>query len=173
MRDPKKVEGGRWLLFERLVDKGRYGGEDVRNGPRPSRVHETSALKESVKRELAKLLNTRSKAPLDGGGELSVLDYGLPNFAPLSARSGDDRARLSAAVTRSIEAFEPRLRQVRVTAEGFRANDRALILRLDAVLVVGEHTEAVSFPLPEPVSFSLRVGSSSGEVEVGDAEEDE
>ncbi|HVF44461.1 MAG TPA: type VI secretion system baseplate subunit TssE [Pyrinomonadaceae bacterium] len=145
MRDPKKVEGGRALLFERLAggDPPAEGG-----GARPFRVHETAALKESVRRELVRLLNTRSSAGLDArGGEMSVLDYGVPDFTALSALSGDDRARLSAAVAQSVAAFEPRLRGARVSVEGLRSNDRALVLRLDALLVVGDHAEPVSFPL--------------------------
>jgi type VI secretion system lysozyme-like protein len=159
MRDPKKVEGGRALLFERLAGDKPPAREE---GARPFRVHETAALKESVRRELAGLLNTRSTAPLDarGGEEMSVLDYGVPDFSSLSALSGDDRNRLSAAVARVITAFEPRLRDVRVHVEGLRSNDRALILRLDALLVVGEHSE--------PVSFPLLVRAASGEIEVSD-----
>jgi type VI secretion system protein ImpF len=159
MRDPKKVEGGRALLFERLAgDKPREREE----GARPFRVHETAGMKESVRRELARLLNTRSTAPLDAvrgsGEEMSVLDYGVPDFSSLSALSGDDRNRLAAAVARAITAFEPRLRDVRVLAEGLRSNDRALILRLNALLGVGEHSE--------PVSFPLLVRAASGEIEV-------
>jgi type VI secretion system lysozyme-like protein len=155
MRDPKKVEGGRALLFERLA-----GGDPraAREGARPFRVHETAALKESVRRELVRLLNTRSSAGLGARGEMSVLDYGVPDFTALSALSGDDRAKLSAAVAQSITAFEPRLRDVRVLVEGLRSNDRALILRLDALLVVGDHAE--------PVSFPLLVRAGAGEVEV-------
>ncbi|HVF68442.1 MAG TPA: type VI secretion system baseplate subunit TssE [Pyrinomonadaceae bacterium] len=144
MRDPKKVEGGRALLFERLAGGEPRAAQEV---ARPFRVHETDSLKESVRRELVRLLNTRSSAGLDARGELSVLDYGLPDFGSLSALSGDDRSKLSALVAQAITAFEPRLRDVRVTAEGLRSDDRALILRLDATLVLGEHSEPVSFPL--------------------------
>ena len=56
MRDPKPVEGGRALLFERLTDADpRSPMEEAR----PFRVHEHQELKESVRRELACLLNTR------------------------------------------------------------------------------------------------------------------
>jgi type VI secretion system lysozyme-like protein len=149
MRDPRKVEGGRALLFERLAGGDRPA---AREGARPFRVHETAAMKESVRRELVRLLTTRSSAGINsrgtgGDGEMSVLDYGVPDFTALSALSGDDRVKLSAAVAQVIAAFEPRLRDVRVRVEGLRSNDRALILRLDALLVVGEHSEPVSFPL--------------------------
>ena len=157
MRDPKKVEGGRALLFERLA--GASGPRAEEAGARPFRVHEGAELKESVGRELRRLLNTRSNVPLDSrGGEMSVLNYGLPDFSSLSALSGDDRNQLSALVARAITAFEPRLRDVRVTAERLRSNDRALILRLDASLVVGEHSE--------PVSFSLLARPGAGEIDV-------
>ncbi len=161
MRDPKKVAGGRALLFERLAGASDPLAEG--EGARPFRIHEGAALRESVARELRRLLNTRSNLPLDSrGGELSVIDYGLPDFSSLSALSGDDRERLSALVTRAVAAFEPRLRGVRVTAERLLSNDRALILRLDAMLVVGEHSE--------PVSFSLHARPGAGAVDV--AEED-
>ena len=159
MRDPKPVEGGRALLFERLAGASDPRAEE--EGARPFRVHEGAALKESVARELRRLLNTRSNLPLDSrGGELSVIDYGLPDFSSLSALSGDDRERLSSLVARSVAAFEPRLRDVRVTAERLRLNDRALILRLDAMLVVGEYSE--------PVSFSLHARPGAGAVDVGE-----
>src|ERR1051325_9804857 len=95
MRDPKKVEGGRALLFERLSGTGPRD-EQKEGGAPPFRVHDIAELKQSVARELARLLNTRAAWPLSEreGREMSVLDYGLPDFSPLSALSGDDQARL-------------------------------------------------------------------------------
>ena len=77
-----------------------------------------------------------------------MLDYGIPDFSALSARARrGPRETLPRSVAQSIAAFEPRLRDVRVLVEGLRSNDRVLMLRIDAMLVVGDHAEPVSFPL--------------------------
>jgi type VI secretion system protein ImpF len=159
MRDPKPVEGGRALLFERLTDESPREDE-----ARPFRVHETEDLKESVRRELARLLNTRCSVSsrLLGARERSVLDYGIPDFSSLSALSGDDQNRLAVVVEQTVAAFEPRLKGVRVSVESVRSEDRALVLRVEAALVVGTHAE--------PVSFPVLVRSKTGDTEVGEEE---
>jgi type VI secretion system lysozyme-like protein len=161
MRDPKPVEGGRALLFERLTDEDpRSPAEEAR----PFRVHETRELKESVRRELARLLNTRCSVSTRqlGARTRSVLDYGIPDFSSLSALSGDDQNRLASLVEQTVAAFEPRLRDVRVSVAGVRPDDRALVLSIEATLVLGTHAE--------PVSFPLLVRSKTGEAEVGEEE---
>jgi type VI secretion system protein ImpF len=159
MRDPKPIEGGRALLFERLTDESPPEEE-----ARPFRVHESEDLKESVRRELVRLLNTRCSVPSHqlGERERSVLDYGIPDFSSLSALAGDDQKRLARIVAQTIAAFEPRLADVRVRVERLRTNDRALLLRVDAVLSVGTHAE--------PVSFPVLVQSKTGETEVHEDE---
>lgn len=161
MRDPKPVEGGRALLFERLTDtEPRSLDEEAR----PFRVHGMDELKESVRRELARLLNTRCSVPshLLGSEERTVLDYGIPDFSALSALSGDDRNRLASIVAQTVAAFEPRLRDVRVFVESVRAEDRALVLRVEAALAVGTHAE--------PVSFPVLVRTKTGDAEVSENE---
>jgi type VI secretion system protein ImpF len=209
--DPRPVEGGRALLFERLADPDpprpaeearrpeervfrglvrseMVGGEpfalppesELRKarapeahalremvaregdggGGRPFRAFDVRALKESVRRELWRLLNTRRHGrpwQADGRGEMTVLDYGLPDFSSLSAASGDDQNRVAAEVSAAITAFEPRLRDVRITVERLRLEDRALLLRLDARLVVGSVAEPVSFVLESARSGEAQV----------------
>jgi type VI secretion system protein ImpF len=162
MRDPKPIEGGRALLFERLTDaEPRSRKEEAQ----PFRVNDVRALKESVRRELGRLLNTRRHARSgSGAGEdgLTVLDYGLPDFSPLSASSGDDQNRLAAEVAAAIAAFEPRLSGVRVRVERLHGEDRALLLRVEGHLAVGS--------LSEPVSFPVLVRVKSGEALVDEDE---
>ena len=158
MRDPKPIVGGRALLFERLVDEDhRSPGEEAR----PFRAHDTRALRESVRRELSRLLNTRCHVPtrLLAGAERDVVNYGLPDFSSLSSLSGDDCNRLGALVASAVAAFEPRLREVRVEARRAEAaHDRTVLLRVEAVLVAGL--------VPEPISFRVRVKTKTGEAEV-------
>jgi len=165
MRDPKPVEGRRALLFERLTDDEPRSPEEE---AQPFRVLDVRALKESVRRELSRLLNTRShtrshtRAVPGGAGEMTVLDYGLPDFSSLAATSSDDQNRLAAAVAAAVAAFEPRLRDVRVRVERVGRDDRALLLRVEAVLSVGL--------VAEPVSFPVLVRGQSGEAEVHEDE---
>ena len=161
MRDPKPVRGGRALLFERLADSvPQTSWEEAR----PFRVHDVQALKVSVARELGRLLNTRRHGARPGGGgeEMTVLDYGVPDFSSLSAASGDDQRRLAETVAAAVAAFEPRLRGVCVRVERLRQEDHALLLRVEARLVVGT--------LAEPVSFPVLVRGKSGEAFVDEDE---
>ncbi|HWS85716.1 MAG TPA: type VI secretion system baseplate subunit TssE [Pyrinomonadaceae bacterium] len=160
MRDPKPIEGGRALLFERLSDaEPRSRTEEAQ----PFRVHDVRALRESVRRELARLLNTRRHPRAESGGDgLTVLDYGIPDFSPLSASSGDDQNRLASEVAAAVAAFEPRLSGVRVRVERPHGEGRALLLRIEGRLAVGT--------LAEPVSFPVLVRVKSGEALVDEDE---
>lgn len=160
MRDPKPIEGGRALLFERLSDaEPRSRREEAQ----PFRVHDVRALKESVRRELGRLLNTRRHVRTGPGEDgMTVLDYGLPDFSPLSASSGDDQNRLASEVAAAVAAFEPRLSGVRVRVERLHGEDRALLLRVEGHLAVGT--------LSEPVSFPVLVRVKSGEALVDEDE---
>lgn len=146
MRQPKAIEGARALLFERLVDLDPRAHKEE---PHPLRILNKQELKESVRRELGRLLNTRSSTPtpLFGEEELTVLDYGIPDFSSFSAHNADDHRRIETIISRSISAFEPRLQEVRVTAEPLRNSDWSLWIKIDAFLVIDSFTEAVSFPV--------------------------
>ncbi len=143
MREPRPIEGARALLFEQLVDDRKLSAEERRR----LRVLDREALKESVYRELERLLNTRCSTPMHllGGEEKTVLNYGIPDFSALSPQSADDQRRLASIIGQTIAAFEPRLRQVRVTMERFLNSENALLVRIDAVLAVASIIEPVSF----------------------------
>jgi len=75
-------------------------------------------LQISIGRELARLLNSRSRLTLDAFALSAgtTLDYGVPDFSALSAQSAPDMERLRAAVAHAIALFEPRLHEVTVRA---------------------------------------------------------
>lgn len=130
-------------LFDRLVDHD----PTLRRELRPMRTLGRSGLKESVRRELEMLLNTRTSLP---AGRLllrerSVIDYGVPDCSMFSPRSFEDRARLADIIRRAIAAYEPRLADVRVTVELAPGDELAMSVRIEAMLVTGS--------VPEPVSF--------------------
>jgi type VI secretion system lysozyme-like protein len=161
MPDPKPIEGGLALLFERLVDE-HFDTDTVELSP--LRVHDVTELKESVRRELERLLNTRCSVPsqLLGTEERTTLNYGIPDFSSLSAHSGDDQRHIAEVVATTIMAFEPRLREVYVEAERAERDVHSIRLRLEARLVVGTHAE--------PVSFTLHVHPKSGDAEAHENE---
>jgi type VI secretion system protein ImpF len=140
-RQPKPIRGARTPLFERLLTTSRSDPA----APSPARVHNRTELKESVRREIARLLNTRCAARQDRNG--SVIDYGIPDFSWMSAASGDDRQLLADTIARKVRAFEPRLQDVRVTIESDVTDRRAVIGFIEATLVVESIREPVSFPL--------------------------
>ena len=151
----KKVEV-RTPLFDRLVDKDRF----LRNELRPMRTLDRRGVKESVRRELEQLFNTRCPVPSHRlvGRVRTVIDYGIPDFSTFSARNQDDWGRMAEILRRAIEIYEPRLAQVRVAVERADGDDFALVAQIEAVLV----TENV----PEPVSFTTVLQTKEGTAEV-------
>lgn len=152
-REPKPILGARALLFERLVDDQHESQEEAR----PLRIHDIVALRESVKREVARLLNTRRPHPEtpQDRDELTVLDYGIPDFSHLNASSSVDRQNLAAILVRAISTFEPRLAEVGVTLEPSPGRPARLVGWIHAVLEVSS--------VKEPVSFPLTIGIEAGD----------
>jgi len=93
-----KLGAARLPLLERL-GQGGHG-----------RALDPAALRDSVGRELVRLLNTRS-SPHGAHPErpLSVPDYGLPDWSSSYAADVDDRQRLARTIEAAVRAFEPRL----------------------------------------------------------------
>jgi type VI secretion system lysozyme-like protein len=137
--------GARALLFERLVDLDPR----IAHEPQPFRTLTIPELRASVRREVERLLNTRCAASAGAleGRERTVLDYGIPDFSALSPQRAEDRQRLARQITQAITAFEPRLRQVRVTVEPPTTTRRCLLAYIEAVLMLEAVTEPVAFPV--------------------------
>jgi type VI secretion system protein ImpF len=146
----------RMPLFDRLVDRDRF----LRRELRPMRTLDRRGVKESVRRELEQLFNTRCPVPAHrlAGRLRSVIDYGIPDFSTFSARNFDDRQRLADILRDAIEVYEPRLAQVSVSVEPKAGDDFVLVARIEAVLI----TENV----PEPVSFTTTLQTKEGSAEV-------
>lgn len=131
-------------LFDRLVDLE----PGSRSEARPFRAFDKAGLRESVRRELERLLNTRSSLPAErlAGRPLTVIDYGVPDFVDHTPKNPTDRARIAAVLERTIAAFEPRLREVKVEIGDLRGEDQALWVKVDAQLVCESVREPISFP---------------------------
>ncbi len=113
MAKVRRIEGAVAPLFDRLrIAKSP-------NEPQPLLAMDLPELRESVRLELVRLFNVRSRTPEEryAEGELTVVDYGVPDFTAFSPQSGDDRARLAQGLARAVTAFEPRLRAVEAAVE--------------------------------------------------------
>jgi type VI secretion system protein ImpF len=144
-------------VLDRLID---YEPEYSREAP-ASRVKNLRILKQSVRRDLEWLFNTRFTAVVPP--ELkevwsSVAVFGLPDMTSLSGRNVADKAKLRRSVERVIETFEPRLEGVVVTVDPEPGAGLALKFRIDGRLKVD--------PAPEPVSFDTLLQIGSGEFRV-------
>lgn len=127
-----------------------------------SRSKSLRDMKQSVRRDLEWLLNTRQIA----GGlppdlketNNSVAAYGLPDFTHLSIDSGADQKFIKREVEEAIRRFEQRLESVVVSIEPARSLERILRFRIDAQLKID--------PAPEPITFDTVLQLGSGEYTV-------
>jgi len=140
--EPKPTKGARAGVIDRLVD----ADPRVTQEPVPFRIVNGQELKESVRREVGWLLNTRCPPGLDRlAHSRSIVNYGVPDLATWSPQSLDDQQELARIFARAISEFEPRLRHIHVRVEDGSAHPRSLRARVEAVLMVGTVMEPVSF----------------------------
>ena len=131
-----------------------------------SRSQSLRELKQSVRRDLEWLLNTRhtaEKVP-EGLEEVnrSIANYGLPDFTGLSSRNSDDRKSLIRNIETALRFFEPRFMNLKVELEEINSVQRGVRFRIQATLRVE--------PTPEPVVFDTVLQVGSGEFVVEEKE---
>jgi type VI secretion system protein len=116
-------------LFERL-----NGDTGARSG-----LSRDACAAASVAAHLAKMLCTRA------GSAQTAADYGLPDLNDMRLSLHDARGQACRAIQASIEAYEPRLRNVCVVSAPNDADQLRLSFRIDAFLEVEGFRGAVSF----------------------------
>jgi type VI secretion system protein ImpF len=149
---PRSAPAAPALLFDRLADRDLA----VPHEAVPLRTLDGEQLRASVLRELSDLLNTRcpfTPAELRGRGR-TALEYGLPDVSPSTPASGAAQDEVAARMQAAIAAYEPRLRQARVTVRAVEGRPLELLAQVQAVLAAGT--------APVPVQFTLRVGAPAG-----------
>lgn len=136
-------------LLDRLVDEDpRRASETV-----PKRALTRRQYRDCVRRDLVWLLNTRTTTPArfagpsSGGGELTVLDYGIPDFGDLFTANRRDWSRLARSIERALRAFEPRLADPAVEVEEQAGDIRRLAVVITATLIAEKDREPFAFPL--------------------------
>ena len=145
-------------LLDRLIDEE----PNNRNEARERLAQSLADLKDSVRRDIEWMLNTR-RAPIEppeSAKELwkSVYCYGLPDTTGMTISSVEDRGRMARLVAAAISAFEPRLINVNVEMDDAPGGDRTLRFRIDALLRVE--------PAPARIYFDTTLELTSGQYEV-------
>ena len=144
-------------VFDRLignVDSAVAGGGGAQN---------LSKLKETVRRDLENLLNTRWRVTAwpPSLEELndSLVNYGIPDFSGHNMGSSHDREEFRTIVENAIRRYEPRFTKVSLKmARQKDFSDRTLRFQIEA--------EIHAVPYPEPVVFDslLEPGDSNFKV---------
>lgn len=133
-------------ILDRLIDDQ----PEVSTEP-PARTGQiVRDIKASVRRDLENLLNTRWRCiewpPNLDNLELSMVNYGIPDFIGAQRRVGRKLERLLEEIRRAIERYEPRLQNVRVEAITSQdPMDRTLRFRIRAMLEVDPIREKVAY----------------------------
>jgi type VI secretion system protein ImpF len=146
-------------LVDRLIDREPSAAAD----PYTSRSQSVRQLKASLRRDLEWLLNTRRnpEAAPESLAETSrsLYNYGLPDFSALSLNSPRDRSRLLLELEKTLEIFEPRLKDIRVSMlEPPSPSSRILHFQIEGLLMMD--------PAPEQVSFDTMLQLASGEYQI-------
>lgn len=127
-------------LFERLEDNAPFVADEAL----VQRTLGADALRQSVRAELIRLLNTR-RAKARDNRPLDVLHYGLPDWSANSAARSVDRAELERDVVEAVRAFEPRLQQPRAQVEPDPEAPWRLRLRITGSLNAGDRAWPVAY----------------------------
>jgi type VI secretion system protein ImpF len=141
-------------VIDRLIDRDPGN----RNEAQSARAQSLKELKDSVRRDLEWLLNTRRTPdePPPSAKELwrSVYCYGLSDITGMALKSSEDQAHLTRMVESAIAAFEPRLQNVTVSMLPTNPGSRMLRFHIEALL----RTD----PAPARVSFDTTLELTSG-----------
>ncbi len=106
-------------------------------------------VEQSVLAELNRLVSTRSKLTFDEfvKNDLTVLDYGLPDFTGYSVQNDDHRIAVKNAVVKAIEVYEPRLKKINVSIFSNNSSKNISYFGIDAVLILGQEFQRVNFTI--------------------------
>jgi len=132
-------------LLDRLID---LAPKSLQEYP-PLRTQSRQAFMASLRRDLGWLLNTRSPLPQSelAHRQRSVIDYGIVDFSTFFTHNPDDYRGLKQLLEEAITCYEPRLQAPRVTITPLPGNHQELAISIEALLMIDEIKEPVSFPM--------------------------
>lgn len=131
-------------LLDRLLDEHPESRQD--DGRHRHQL--IRQLKESVRRDLEQLFNTRirclSPPPELPGLERSLLNYGLPDIGSFNLSDTEGRHAFCHWVEQLVLLFEPRIRSVKVIASGMPdPTDNTFQFRVEATLRAAAADETI------------------------------
>ncbi len=143
-------------LLDRLIDAAPREKRELR----PLRTMDRPDIRAAVSRDLGWLLNTRTPLTAEefDTRELTVIDFGVPDFGTGTPASFKDQKQRALRTEKAIRAFEPRLQDVKVSIEVEMNSERSLRMVIAAVMVVDD--------VREPVSFRTIYDSKTGTMEI-------
>jgi len=129
------IRGVQPSILDRLIDPESAGSSIITG-------YSVSQMYDAVMRDLENLLNSThafGQLPAEfPETRNSIVLFGLPDLASIEAISTEQRAAIGTVIKKSVERFEPRLRNVRVSMLKAEANvvNRSVQFRIDARLAV-------------------------------------
>lgn len=149
-------------VLDRLIDNEPH----IQVEAEKNRHQQLGALRDSVRRDLENLLNTRFRmlSPAANYRELekSLLNYGLPDLATVNITDPEKKMQFTRDLETILREYEPRFKSVKVTfIDNKDSIDRTLRFRVNATLYADPAPEIVVFDsILEPVSRSVNVEES-------------
>lgn len=149
-------------ILDRLIDREPHVDREAAR----SVTQQMADLRQSVRRDLENLLNTRYRVvePPADSEQLgtSLLNYGLPDLATVNISDIEKKREFTRNLEHILRNYEPRFKSVKVTPIANReATDRTLRFRIDAVLWADPAPQVVVFDsILEPISRSVNVQES-------------
>lgn len=150
-------------VIDRLIDEDRHVTAD--RGL--SRAESVRRVMDTVRRDIELLLNTRRIAVPSSEAlpevAASLFFYGMPDMTSVSKDSLSAKTRLARQVEGTINAFEPRLENVKVTLmPSERSQFGEVRFAIEAMLKLDPTPERVTFDtVLEPGRGAVAVGGSS------------
>ncbi len=148
-------------LLDRLIDQ--QPDRQVEN--EKSRHQLMSEIRENVRRDLERLLNTRFRciSPPDNCYELdrSLINYGLPDLNVINFLNAAGTEQFCRLVEQHIKRFEPRFKTVHVVIRDDNDKlDRTLRFRIEALMHADPAPEEIVFDSAlEPATNSVHIES--------------
>ena len=151
-------------ILDRLLDYNPSSNLETQ----ASRTQLIKELRESVRRDLEFLLNTRQRCtpiPEDYKElEDTSINYGIPDYTGVNLALDDERERFARVIEQLIIKNETRLKSVKITLiDDHSSIDRTFRFRIDGILKVEPAVKPVVFDSTmEPVLKSFEVKDVEG-----------
>ncbi|MDR3186947.1 MAG: type VI secretion system baseplate subunit TssE [Holosporaceae bacterium] len=130
-------------LFEKLTDEA----PETPFEKTPRRFPTLEEVQNSVREDLARLLNTRIAILWKNQKDLTPFSYGVNITAPTSAENVFEIQELENSIDKTIKLFEPRLRDVKSKIVGFGNDPRSLFVNIEATVEFENQRTPLSFPM--------------------------